>query len=459
MLFTSNVFLVFLPIAFMAYWLVGRCGAGGQNVVLLLASWVFYGWMDWRLCGLLAVSLICAYVTGLWLENGTGVRKLPVGVSLVVNLGLLGFFKYYNFFAESFAATFAAVGWSIDIPTLQLVLPIGISFYSFMSISYTIDVYRGTMRAVRAPIPFFAAMSFFPQLLAGPIGRMPEMVPQFDKKRTFDYDLAADGCRQMLWGFFMKMVIADGCAVLTDRLFLAPAQFPGSVLLVGAFMYAVQIYADFAGYSNLAIGCGKLFGVRLRQNFAFPYFAANIADFWRRWHMSLTTWFRDYIYIPLGGSRCPRIKHIRNIFIIFVLSGLWHGANWTFVIWGFVHACLFMPLLLVGKRVKMGSFGWLLTFPAVMFAWVFFRSPNLQAALEYFSSLFSSSLFTLPRQCLSMLPWVCVLLVVDWIQRKREHALQIRMLPKGVRWLIYLTLATLCIAYQQRDAEFIYFQF
>lgn len=368
MLFTSDSFLIFLPIAFALYWLSGRFGARLQNAVTLLASYVFYGWLDWRLCGLLALSTGCAYATGYWLGGLSKCRKLPVVVSLAVNLGVLGFFKYYNFFAGSIGSAFATFGWPIDIPTLQLVLPIGISFYSFMAISYTIDVYRGTIGAIRSPIVCFASMSFFPQLLAGPIGRMPELVPQFEKRRVFDYNLAVDGSLQMLWGFFVKMVVADGCAVLTDRMFLGYASYSGSVLLVGAFMYAVQIYADFSSYSNLAIGCGKLFGIRLRKNFACPYFATNISDFWRRWHMSLTSWFKDYVYIPLGGSHCSKLKQIRNTFVVFILSGLWHGANWTFVIWGFIHACLFLPLLLLGKRVKTGPFGWFLTFPSVMLA-------------------------------------------------------------------------------------------
>ena len=458
MLFTSNSFLIFLPIVFAAYWLAGRRGAKPQNIVVLLASYVFYGWMDWRLCGLLALSAVCAFGSGRIISD-YGRRRLAVGISLAVNLGILCFFKYYNFFAASLTNAFSLMGLPLDVPTLQVVLPIGISFYSFMSIAYTIDVSRGLVKPTRDPFSFFAYMSFFPQLLAGPIGRAPEMLPQFERVRTFDYDIAVDGCRQMLWGFFMKMVIADGCAVLTDRLFLRPESFAGSMLLVGAFMYAIQIYADFAGYSNLAIGCGKLFGIRLRQNFAFPYFATNIADFWRRWHMSLTTWFRDYVYIPLGGSRCSKLKCIRNTFVVFLLSGLWHGANWTFVIWGFVHACLFLPLLVLGKRLSMGAVGWLLTFPSVVLAWVFFRASDFHSAMGYFGAMFSKSLFSLPRNYLSMLPWIAVLLAVDWIQRKKEHSLQIGGLPKVLRWLIYLTIAVLCIAYQRREAEFIYFQF
>lgn len=466
MLFNSLPFFIFLLIVFGLYWF--GCGRNVrlQNGLLVVASSVFYGWLDWRFCGLLALSAASAYLCGRMIgklrdRSGTGKAWMWIGVWL--NLGILVFFKYYNFFAESISASCSSFGMPLDIPTLHLVLPIGISFYSFMAISYVVDVYRGVVDASRNPLTFVAAISFFPQLLAGPIARMPKMLPQFDAERTFDYDLAVDGCRQMLWGFFKKIVIADGCAVLTDRLFLEPSVFSGSVLVVGVFMYAVQIYADFSGYSDIAIGCGKLFGIKMMRNFAFPYFATNIADFWRRWHISLTTWFRDYVYIPLGGGRCSRIVHVRNIFIVFALSGLWHGANWTFVIWGLVHAFLFVPFILVKRGSEVSPLrsigGWLVTMVSVMLAWVFFRANTLEAAGAYFASMFSRSLLSFPNQYLSMLPWIMVALSVEWFQRAKEHALQIGALPRFARVSLYFVIATLCIAYQQRTGEFIYFQF
>ena len=466
MLFNSLTFFIFLSLVFGLYWF--GCGRSVrlQNGLVVIASYVFYGWLDWRFCGLLALSTASAYLCGKMVgkareRSKTGKGWMWLGVGL--NLGVLGFFKYYNFFAESIHAACAAVGFALDVPTLHLVLPIGISFYSFMAISYVVDVYRGTVEASRSPLVFVAAINFFPQLLAGPIARMPKMLPQFGQRREFDYDLAVDGCRQMLWGFFKKIVIADGCAMLTDRLFLEPSAFSGSVLAVGVFTYAVQIYADFSGYSDIAIGCGKLFGIKMMRNFAFPYFATNIADFWRRWHISLTTWFRDYVYIPLGGSRCSRMAHVRNIFIVFVLSGLWHGAAWTFVIWGLVHAVLFVPYILVRRESKASILrlmgGWLVTMASVMLAWVFFRANTLEAAGAYFSSMFSRSLFSFPNQYLSMLPWAIVVLLVEWFQRTKEHALQIGNLPRFVRVPMYFVLATLCLAYQQRTGEFIYFQF
>ena len=469
MIFNSLTFLVFFPIALGLYWFGCGRSVRWQNVLLIAASYVFYGWLDWRFCGLLALSTASAYLCGRMIANvqgrgGTGKVWMWLGVSL--NLGVLGFFKYYNFFAESVSIACSGLGFSLDIPTLRLVLPIGVSFYSFMAISYVVDAYRRTVVVSQNPLTFFAAISFFPQLLAGPIGRMPQMLPQFEQRREFDYDLAVDGCRQMLWGFFKKIVIADGCATLTNRLFLDPSAFSGSVLLVGVFIYAVQIYADFSGYSDIAIGCGKLFGIKLMRNFAFPYFATNIAEFWRRWHISLTTWFRDYMYIPLGGNRCSKAKQIRNVMLVFLLSGLWHGANYTFVIWGLVHACLFIPLIFSKKRQadRNGSavwplLGWLYTMFAVMLAWVFFRADSFAHAMDYLSHMFSASLFTVPNQYLSMLPWIMVCLVFEWFQRNREHAFRVATWPMLVRWPLYLIVATVCISYQQRVGEFIYFQF
>lgn len=467
MLFNSLTFLIFLPIVFGLYWFVCGRSARLQNALLIAVSYVFYGWLGWRFCGLLALSTISAYICGARIgnvcESTSRKRKTWLAAGIAINLGVLGFFKYYNFFVESLTSLFSAIGLSADVPTLKLVLPIGISFYSFMAISYMVDVFRATIKPVKEPIAFFSAMSFFPQLLAGPIGRMPKMLPQFDAKRQFDYELAVDGCRQMLWGFFKKIVIADGCATLTNRLFLEPSAFSGSVLALGVVMYAVQIYCDFSGYSDMAIGCGKLFGIRLMRNFAFPYFATNISDFWRRWHISLTTWFRDYVYIPLGGNRCSKAKQIRNIIIVFMLSGLWHGANWTFVFWGLAHALFFIPLVFARGGQKRPiihlAFNWVLTMAAVVLAWVLFRAPSIAAANEYFASMFSRSLLSLPNQYLSMLPWIAVVMVFEWFQRTKEHAMQIGSLPRFVRIPLYFIVATLCIAYQQRTGEFIYFQF
>jgi D-alanyl-lipoteichoic acid acyltransferase DltB (MBOAT superfamily) len=354
----------------------------------------------------------------------------------------------------------------MDLPTLKIILPVGLSFYSFMAIAYMVDVHRKSVEPVRSPLLFFSSMSFFPQLLAGPIGRMPNLLPQFEKVRFFDYAMAVDGCRQMLWGYFKKLVIADGCAKLTDSIYASMSQVSGSVLLLGAFMYAIQIYADFSGYSDMAVGCGKLFGIRLQVNFRYPYFASNISDFWRRWHISLTTWFRDYFYIPMGGSRCSRWKQFRNTFIVFTLSGLWHGANWTFVMWGILHAILFLPMIFFRKIVNKVESFWVgklalgvTTFISVMLCWIFFRSADFTMACNYLSGLFSASVFTIPKSHLSMLPLIFVSIIVEWFGRSREYALDIATWPKLLRWIVYFLVAVACVAYKQRVAEFIYFQF
>ena len=469
MLFTSLVFGLFLPIVFATYWLVYYPKQGCevspvrlwvQNLLVVVASYVFYGWWNWKFLLLIFFTSTWAYASGVLLDRTEcpSRRKLMVALALVVNLGILGVFKYYNFFADNVVAVLNAFGFNAHLTSLQILLPVGISFYTFQALSYVIDVYRKDIVATKDLVAFLAFVSFFPQLVAGPIERATNLLPQFLKPRRFDYALAVEGCRQMLWGFFKKVLVADSCAYAANAI-LGNAH-PSSVSLwIGMICFAFQIYGDFSGYSDIAIGCSKLFGVRLMQNFNKPYFSRDIAEFWRRWHISLTTWFRDYLYIPLGGSRCGIWKKVRNTFAIFLVSGFWHGANWTFVIWGFIHALLFLPLLMAGKFIKTGLFGWFLTFLSVMLAWVVFRAPDLQSALDYFAALFSPSLLTVPRQYLSMLPWIFVLLVVDWIQRGREHALQIGGLPKAVRWPIYFSLAVLCVAYQQRNAEFIYFQF
>jgi alginate O-acetyltransferase complex protein AlgI len=465
MLFNSISFLIFATTVFGLYWFGCGRNVKAQNLLLITASAVFYGWWDWRFLGLIAVTCFLTYGAGIFeaqrLDRGKPPSKTIVVLSLAVNLGILVFFKYCNFFIDSAANLLDALGFAADFPTLHIILPVGISFYTFMALSYTIDVYEGKIKPERDPILFFAYITFFPQLLAGPIGRAPEMLPQFRLPRVFDNALAVDGCRQFLWGLFKKVVIADECAILTDRLFGSYGEFPGSMLLLGAFMYAIQIYCDFSGYSDMAIGTGKVFGIRLRQNFACPYFATNIGDFWRRWHMSLTTWFRDYVYIPLGGSHCNLGRVVFNTWVVFLLSGLWHGAAWNFVIWGAVHAAL-LSFFVLWKRtgLKLPAFlGWLVTMPFVMLAWVFFRAASCDAACGYLGRMFSSSLLTLPRQYLSMMPWIACFLAVEWLQRKKEHALRLPFRSRPLRWAIYLVVAAICLAYQKRTGNFIYFQF
>ena len=343
MLFNSLEFAVFLPLVFLVYWLVARKPLWIQNAVVVAASAVFYGWWNWKFLGLIAFSTVLDYTIARLMAGTqeTGRRKLLLWISVGANIGLLGFFKYYNFFIDSFVSAFSLFGVSLASPTLNIILPVGISFYTFQTLSYTIDVYRNKMPATNNLLAFAAYVSFFPQLVAGPIERAVDFLPQFLGKRQFELDKAVDGCRQMLWGLAKKVVIADQCGRYVNYIFDCSDMHPGSTLLLGGMLFSIQIYADFSGYSDIAIGAARLFGFSLRRNFAYPFFARDVAEHWRRWHISLSTWFRDYVYIPLGGSRGGQWMSIRNIAIVFLVSGLWHGANWTYVAWGGVHArCL-----------------------------------------------------------------------------------------------------------------------
>ena len=354
MMFNSIEFLIFLPVTFVVYWLLGR-RVRWQNLFVVAASYLFYGWWDWRFLLLIAFTTLCSYASGIAISHPTTQQrkrgltpKFFLWANIILNLLILCIFKYYDFFAQSFVDAF--LGGKADHLLLHLVLPVGISFYTFQALSYSIDVYRGTMKPTRDLVAFFAYVSFFPQLVAGPIERATSLLPQFEQSRQFDYRQCVDGLRQMLWGFFKKMVVADSCALYVDQIFAHPDWFNSTSLLLAAALFTIQIYGDFSGYSDIAIGCAKLFGISLRRNFNVPYFSRDIAEFWRRWHISLTTWFRDYIYIPLGGSRVSKGRIVLNTFVIFLVSGLWHGANWTFVAWGAYHALLFLPLILLGKN-------------------------------------------------------------------------------------------------------------
>jgi D-alanyl-lipoteichoic acid acyltransferase DltB (MBOAT superfamily) len=354
MLFNSIQFALFLPIVFLLYWFVfdrfiskSRWQLRLQNALVVVASYVFYGWWDWRFLLLIAFTSLCSWGSGLLIGKSKTGREAKTWTTLniVLNLLSLAIFKYYDFFVTEFAQLFHI---STDGLLLKVILPVGISFYTFQALSYSIDVYRGKIEPTKDIIAFFAFISFFPQLVAGPIERATNLLPQFLKKREFDYDTAVDGMRQILWGLFKKIVVADNCAVYVDQVFSTYTNQTGSTLLLAAIFFTFQIYGDFSGYSDIAIGTAKLFGIRLMRNFNVPYFSRDIAEFWRRWHISLTTWFRDYVYIPLGGSRVNKAKVVRNTFIIFLVSGFWHGANWTFIAWGAYHAILFLPLILTG---------------------------------------------------------------------------------------------------------------
>ena len=479
MLFNSIDFAVFLPLVFLLYWFVLNRSLRLQNAFLIASGFVFYGWWDWRFLGLLIFTSGTDYLVALGLDRSQDERrrKFLLGVSLVANLGLLGFFKYYDFFITSFHSAFTILGLPFGMRTLGLVLPVGISFYTFQSLSYTIDVYRRQLKATEHPVTFFAFVSFFPQMLAGPIERARQMIPQFEAPRVFDLRKASDGLRQMLWGLFKKMVIADNCAVEVDRIFNGHADMDGSTLLLGALLFAFQIYGDFSGYSDIAIGCARLFGFQLMRNFAYPYFSRDIAEFWRRWHISLSTWFRDYLYVPLGGSRGGSWLRVRNTFIIFLVSGLWHGANWTFIVWGGLNALYFMPLLLGGanrRNMDTVATGRLLpspldalrilgTFLITCLAWVFFRAKDLSEAFAYLGGIFDASILAPPVLEAEVLPYLLLFFVaVEWVGRQDQHALERLGLswPRALRWSTYVFLVMLIGVYMSTgETPFIYFQF
>ena len=354
MLFNSFEFLVFLPIVFLLYWFVFRKQLW-QNLFVVVASYVFYGLWDWRFLVLIAITSLSSFASGLLIEHYEGRRsmqRLVSAANIVLNLGILGAFKYFNFFVENLELLLGALGWHLDGVTRQIILPVGISFYTFQALSYSIDVYQKKLPATRNIVEFFAYISFFPQLVAGPIERATNLLPQFQRRRHFDYAQAVDGCRQMLWGFFKKLVIADNCAAVVNEHWANYAHLPGLTLILLAILFTIQIYCDFSGYSDIAIGCARLFGFNLMRNFNNPYFSRSIPEFWRRWHISLISWFRDYIYIPLGGNRCSKWKNIRNVYVVWFISGLWHGANWTFICWGLYHGTLLVLCKLLGINTK-----------------------------------------------------------------------------------------------------------
>jgi len=484
MLFNSIDFAVFLPIVFLLYWFVFKNSLKSQNFLIVVASYLFYGWWDWRFLALIAFSSLVDYIIGIKLDKveDRHIRKSLLVLSIVINLGLLCFFKYYNFFIDNFTTAFTFMGLPIKANTLNIILPVGISFYTFQTMSYTIDVYRKKLPATKDLIAFSAFVSFFPQLVAGPIERATNLLPQFFERRKFDYVQAKDGLRQVLWGLFKKMVIADNCAEFANIIFNNSSDYGGSTLLLGAVFFTFQIYGDFSGYSDIAIGTSKLFGFRLMQNFAFPYFSRDMAEFWRRWHISLSTWFRDYVYIPLGGSRGNKWQQIRNIFIIFLISGFWHGANWTFIVWGALNAIYFIPLLLFGKNRqnleivaadrKYPTFSELLsilgTFTLIVFSWIFFRAENMGHALSYISGIFSPQLVEFPD--FSALPGAITLLIliagfllVEWKGRVGQYGIcRIQFIPSKVRrWSLYLLIILIIDIFgnTSEEIEFIYFQF
>ena len=509
MLFNSFEYLIFLPIVFLLYWFVfdyalSKCKHQLllQNLFIVVASYIFYGWWDWRFLILIAITTVLSFLSGIGIEKAPTQRskKAVMIANIIVNLSILGVYKYYDFFAREFAQL---LGIESDFLLLHLILPVGISFYTFQALSYSIDVYRKQIAPCHDIVAFTAFLSFFPQLVAGPIERATNLLPQFQCKRTFDYATAVDGMRQILWGLFKKIVVADNCATYVDTVFADLSNQSGSTLVLAAILFTFQIYGDFSGYSDIAIGTAKLFGIKLMRNFNVPYFSRDIAEFWRRWHISLTTWFRDYVYIPLGGSR-PNIPEairlkgdktiearytkwiaVRNTFIIFLLSGFWHGANWTFVLWGAYHALLFVPLLLMNKNRRyrdtvatitlpdgtiknklLPSFKeagqMLVTFALAVVGWIIFRAVCVADIGLYIQNMFDISLFFAPMMIVGLkrtILSIAILLFVEWFNRNKQHGLQLVNCNKVLQLLIYYALTLYILEFGANAQSFIYFQF
>ena len=481
MLFNSIDFAIFLPTVFILYWFVTNNNLKLQNLLIVVSSYIFYGWWDWRFLSLILFSTIVDYSVGRGLlkQENPIKRKILLWTSIIVNLGFLGFFKYYNFFLDNFTKVFSFFGTEFNANSLNIILPVGISFYTFQTMSYTIDVYKKKLDPTKDFIAFSAFVSFFPQLVAGPIERATHLLPQFYSKRKFDYSKAVDGMRQILWGLLKKIVIADSCAEYANLIFNNSSDYSGSTLLLGALFFTFQIYGDFSGYSDIAIGTSRLFGFDLMQNFNFPYFSRDVAEFWRRWHISLSTWFRDYLYIPLGGSRGGLWMKIRNVFVIFIVSGFWHGANWTFIIWGALNAIYFLPLLLtknnrnhieiVAKGKNFPTFKELsqilLTFALTVFAWIFFRAENIGHAIKYISEILSPSFFTIPKfygakSSLITIVLVIIFVLTEWNGRQGQYAIShVGRLKYPYRYALYYLILIVIFWFGGKEQQFIYFQF
>lgn len=478
MLFNSVTFIIFMMVVFPIYWAIPSKKLPIQNFFLLIASYFFYACWNWEFLSLLVFSTFLDYYSGIKIHTSKQhtKRKYWLIASIVINLSILGVFKYFNFFIESFSEAFSLIGIKTNIYTLNLILPIGISFYTFHGISYVIDIYKSKITPERNFINYGVFVSFFPLLVAGPIERASHLLPQIVKPRVFNYEKAVNGLKQILWGLFKKIVIADQCAEQVDLIFNNSANHSGSTLFIGALYFSFQIYGDFSGYSDIALGVARLLGIDLIRNFSFPYFSRDVAEFWRRWHISLSSWFRDYLYIPLGGSKVDTVTKIRNVFIIFLISGLWHGAKWTFIVWGLLNAMLIIPSFIFNsnrQNLDIASKGKILpsikdifsilsTFILITFTWIFFRSSSLQQALDIIKEIFSKSLFSIPTIFSPKIGLIIsIFMLIEWIGREREFAIEYlgSKLPKAIRWAIYYAISHAVIIYAGSGQQFIYFQF
>ncbi|KYP15147.1 MBOAT family O-acyltransferase [Flavihumibacter sp. CACIAM 22H1] len=477
MIFNSIEFAIFLPIVYCIYWFLLKGRTNWQNAFIILSGFVFYGWWDWRFLFLLLFTALVDYFIGrsLGVVESIKKRKLLLTISVLCNIGLLGFFKYYNFFVDSFVSAFRFFGYQPTTDSLQLILPVGISFYTFQSLGYSIDAYRRKLQPEKNVITFLGFVSFFPQLLAGPIERATNMLPQFRKERKFDYNQSVDGLKQVLWGLFKKVVIADNCASWVNMAFDNPHAYNGTTLFVAALLFAFQIYGDFSGYSDMACGIARLFGFQYMQNFNYPYFSRTISEFWRRWHISLSTWFRDYVYFPLGGSAGSMAKTIRNTMIIFLVSGFWHGANWTYIAWGAINGLYFLPGLIsrsnrkyldiIGNSGRISTIEWarmLFTFFLTTMAWIYFRARSIQEANAIVYEILFNNKWQLPQfMPTAVFAGIAILLLIEWMGRRNPYPIQHFFVnsPTPVRWGFYCLICLSIYFFGGREQTFIYFQF
>ncbi len=483
MVFNSLDFFIFLPIVFMLYWAIFVKNLKSQNIFLLITSYVFYSWWDWRFLSLILLSTIVDYIVGLKIDFNTkkSVRKLWLLVSVLFNVGLLAFFKYFNFFVDSWLDMFSLFGYSIKSSwTLKVILPVGISFYTFQTMSYSFDIYYKKLKPTKDFLSFAAYVSFFPQLVAGPIERASNLLDQILHKRSFDYAQCSGGLKLILWGLFKKVAIADSLAPIVDDVFGNYSSYPASTLILGVTLFSFQVYGDFSGYSDIAIGTAKLFGIELRSNFKFPNFSRNVAEYWQRWHVSLSTWFRHYVYIPLGGSRVSKLKSVRNIIIIFLVSGFWHGANWTFIFWGAFHALAYIPVFLMGRNTiyknsvvggnsyfpsfkEIGQI--LLTFGIVTCSRIFFRSESISNAFGFIKRIifdFSFEIYQHPMGYRMIDYYVLIILFIFYEYRiRKDERAPFKFKSKIIRFIIYTLIVFLLILFYDDtvDRSFIYFQF
>lgn len=478
MLFNSLQYAFFLPVIFFLYWFVTQGKLKLQNIMLLLASYFFYGCWDWRFVFLLAFSTLLDFYSGLAIESAEskGRKKFWLTLSVGINLGFLAVFKYYNFFIESFAELLSNFGFQANYATLNVILPVGISFYTFHGLSYVFDIYNDKIKATKNLVNYTLFVSFFPLLVAGPIERATHLLPQIEKPRIFSNAKAVDGLKQILWGLFKKIVIADNCAQYANMIFNNSEDYSGGTLFLGALFFTFQIYGDFSGYSDIALGSARLLGFELLKNFNYPYFSRDMAEFWRRWHISLSSWFKDYLYIPLGGSQGGNWMRIRNTFIIFIVSGFWHGANWTFIVWGALNALFIMPSIIFRtNRNNMGVIAqgqvfpgakeflnMVVTFILAVFAWIFFRAENVSHALTYIGDIFA---FDSPSkefiQPYNIYIFIIFFMIIEWFGRESNYAIERfgAQWARPIRWTFYYGLVFLIFLYFGKEEQFIYFQF